>query len=326
LAAAGGTDLERVATTILQEVPDDLARSSTTHRFHALAPTRAPRCAAIDGGSTVVLDVKTAGLYCVRAGYVIREPDDKHLDRTTTRNPRTVTRRTVHKHWDAVRQLHGWGVDVPIPHLENDRIVPQLAEAERILAEYDACRRALHELHKDDLLLVDGSLEDEERYSPLRESLIDRARDHGVNLAGVSKDSSLSLGGVLPFTYELEEIADQRRIATPWWVDVTDALGRSPDAYRILCVRLDARSPAFRVDIGIGDPERIVAWLAELSNDPVFPGYPYPLARVHQRVAYSSAEAIDLRRDLEGIVARARGYKLSLRLFGRGRDVLALAN
>lgn len=324
MAAEGRTELEQVASTILHEVPES-ASAADAVRFRPVTRSAAPRCAAVDGGSTVVLDAKTVGLYFVRVGYVVRRTDDTHLDRLTARSPRTVTRRNVDRHWDALRELHAWGVDVPMPRIESDRVVPQLAEAERMLAEYAACRRALHELEPGDLLLVDGSLEDEERCTPLRESLVDRCRDHGVLLAGVSKDSGLSIGGILPFTMELEELAERRGVPTPWWVDVTDALGRGSGLYRTLCVRLDARSPSFRVDVGLGEPERIVGWLAELSNDPVFPGYPYPLARAHQRVAYSSAEAMDLRRDLEGIVARARGYRLSLRLFGRGRDVLTLA-
>jgi hypothetical protein len=327
MSASAGGELERVASTILGEVPEHEGNGPDSLQFRTIEPGAASRrVAAVDGGSTVVLDVKTTGLYFVRTGYVIRDANDRYLDRLVAKTPSTVTRRTLASEWARICRNHAWGVDVPLPILERDRLVPQLAEAERILAEYDAARRALKELRRGDLLLMDGSLDEEERYAPLRESLLDRAQEAGVDLVAVSKDSSLSLNGILPLTIELEEIAHSRQIATPWWIDVTEALGGRERLFRTLCVRLDARAPAYRVDVGLGVPAACVASLLQISNDPVFAGYPYPLGRIHQHVNYSTGEAIDLRRQLEGIVARARGYRLSLRLFGRGRDVLALAN
>ncbi|MBI2078622.1 MAG: DNA double-strand break repair nuclease NurA [Euryarchaeota archaeon] len=317
--------LEEAAATILDEVPGDAAHGHPIE-FHAVAPVEGSgRVAAVDGGSTVVLDIRTAGLYCVRAGYVLRDAGDTILDRTTSRAARTVTRRDLAGAWPSRVQQYGWGLDVPAPTFESTRLVPQLAEAERILAEYDAARRALHELRRGDLLLVDGCLGEEDRYEVLGASLEERAAEAGVRLAGLSKDSALSLGGVLPLSLELEEIAEKAGVKTPWWADVTEALGRGEEETRVLVARFDARSPAFRLDV-VGAPGPVVARIAELCNDAAFPGYPYPLARVHARVHYESGEAVGLRHDLEAIVARRRGHRLSFRLFGKGRDVLQLVD
>ena len=323
--ASPANALEEAVASILDEVPKD-QETGPRIAFQNVAPLdQAARVAAVDGGSTVVLDVQSTGLYCVRAGYCLREPGDRILDRTTARVYRTVTRRGLAGAWKPRLVQYAWGVDAPVPAFDATRMVPQLAEAERILAEYDAARRALHELQRGDLLLLDGSLGDEDRYRALQDSLEERAHDVGVHVAGLSKDSGLSLGGVLPLPLELEELALARNVPTPWWTDVTEPLGKRDDGHRLLVARFDARAPAFRLDVA-GDPAPAVARVAELCNDAAYPGYPYPLARAHARVHFESGEAVDLRHDLETIVARRRGHRLSFRLFSKGRDVLQLVD
>ncbi len=53
---------------------------------------------------------------------------------------------------------------------------------------------------------------------------------------------------------------------------------------------------AFRVDVNRYDkekPERILEVIASLSQDPVYPGYPYPLAAIHNRVTIAKSEIED---------------------------------
>lgn len=322
---AAAPALEEAAAAILDEATVDAAKTASLTLHAVPAIDQGARVAAVDGGSTILLDVRSTGLYYVRAGYCLRDAGDQILDRRTARAPRTVTRRDLANAWRPRVAHYAWGVDVPAPPFESTRIVPQLAEAERILAEYDAARRALQELRRGDLLLLDGSLGDEDRYAALQASLEERADEVGVRVAGLAKDSGLSLGGVLPLPLELEELAIAREVPTPWWTDVTDPLGRSDGAHRVLVARFDARAPAFRLDV-VGEPASVVAHVASLCNDAAYPGYPYPLARVHARVHFESGEAADLRHELENIVARRRGHRLSFRLFGKGRDVLQLAD
>lgn len=324
---AGGTltpSLEEAANAILEEV-----QGSPEHPLDflpILPSTDHRRCAAVDGGSTVVLNARTAGLYAVRAGYVLREPNDRHLLRITTNTWRTATKRSTGRLWADLKKHYGWGVDVTSPKLDASRLVPQLAETERVLAEFDASRRALKELHPGDVLLVDGSFDDEERFAPLRENLLEWAEAGGVGVIGVSKDTGLSMGGTLPFTLELEELSTARKATTPWMVDVTKALSYDELGFQVFGMQFDPRSTPYRVDVSGVEPADAASFLLSLCNDPAYAGYPYPLARVHHRVHYESGESMDLRRELEGIVARRRGHRLSMRLFGNGRDVLELAN
>lgn len=316
-------ELEDAAQAILEEVPlDPNARSP---RLLSFSPSASPRCAAVDGGSTVVLNVRTAGVYAIRAGYVVRDPADHSLNRVTTRLSRTATRRGFSSAWEDIRRHYAPGLELEAPRVDGGRVVPQLAEAERDLAEYDAARRALHELRRGDLLLLDGCLDDEHKL-PLRASLLEWAAASGVAVIALSKDTSLSIHGILPMTLELEEVAVRQKASPPWFVDATAEVGRADAPYRILAAQFDPRAPPFRVDVAGVEPARAVSWAASLCNDPAYPGYPYPLARVHERVHFESGEALDLRRELEGIVARRRGHRLSARLFGQGRDVLKLAS
>ncbi len=324
---AGGTpapSLEEAANAILEEVQGTLDHPLEFLPIQVAKHGR--RCAAVDGGSTVVLNARTAGMYAIRAGYALREPDDRHLLRISSNTWRTATKRSTGRLWTELKRHYAWGVDVEAPKIDAARLVPQLAEAERVLAEFDASRRALKELRSGDLLLVDGSFDDEERFAPLRENLLEWAEAGGVGVIGVSKDTSLSVGGILPFTLELEELSASRKVTAPWMVDVTAALGYGERGFQVFGMQFDTRSTPYRVDVSGVDAAEAASFLLSLCNDPAYAGYPYPLARVHQRVHYESGESMDLRRELEGIVARRRGHRLSMRLFGNGRDVLELAN
>lgn len=326
VASGPGSELEHAIAPILDEVGDEPPVSYALE-FRRITPSPVPRgMAAVDGGSSVVLDARTSGLYAVRAGYTIRTEGDRFLDRIPTKAYRTVTRRSFLTAWEGLRKLYSWGVPFETPALEPMRLVPCLADDERSLAEYNAARRALLELRRADLLLLDGSLDSEERLGELRDSLVERAQEAGIPIASVTKDSTRTIGGVLPVTMEMEELAVKRKLAAPWFVEVTEALGLSDGRSRVLVARFDARTPAYRVDVAGAPPEEILGALLECCNDAAYPGYPYPLARIHHRVHFEPGESADLRRDLEGIVARRRGHRLSVRLLTRGRDVLELAH
>jgi hypothetical protein len=143
-------------------------------------------------------------------------------------------------------------------------------------------------------------------------------------VAGVSKDTTVSLTGTLPFTLEVEETARHVQAPARFFVDVTAQLTRAA-AFRTFAVRWDGHCPAYRLDIPDGvDAARIAAACLRVCNDVAYPGYPYPLARVHQAVHYSEDRSGDLKRQLEARIAEQRGSGFSMRLFGRGRDVLRL--
>lgn len=296
-------------------------------RFEPLPAASEPGgAAAVDGGHSLVSDVATCGIVAVRAGFCLRDTHDAFQDRRTRNVVHLVTRRRVAEDWETWVRPYDWGTGVPAPTTSGSQWLRGFAEAERIVAEFDAARRALRLLKEGDLLLLDGSLDAEALQERLQPNLLEAARSQGVTVVAVSKDSSLSLGGVLPLSLELEEAARRARAPARFFVDVSAALNRG-GPYRTFGVRWDSHAPVYRVDVARAaseTAETAMERLGALANDVAFPGYPYPLARAHGLAHFPDYESADLRHRLEATVAERRGSLFSSRLFGRGRDVLTL--
>ncbi len=283
------------------------------------------RVTAIDGGQSLVVNLGVLGLIAIRAGYSTRLPNDRFLDVTTYSEARELVRRDVEAEWNRLVRLYAQDWPSPPPLPSGPHWLSAWAEAERSLAEFDAAQKALRSLEAGDLLLVDGSLDPALLNASWAEAVGEAARRRGVHVVGVTKDTSVTIGGDLPFTLELEDAARRQGAPALFAADVTDLVG-GPERFRTFGIRLDSRSPVYRVDVAAaegGDSEAVLGRLAALSNDVAYPGYPYVLARIHDRVHFSEDESMELKAELESLVAERRGSLYSFRLFGRGRDVLA---
>jgi hypothetical protein len=142
------------------------------------------------------------------------------------------------------------------------------------------------------LVLVDGDLQPDRRIpATWLAELLYAASAGGVTVAGVTKHSSLSLGGA-PLLGVLERTATAALGPRAcWWVPVART---RPDAgggpgVRIVVARLDPDARfAFRIDLpDRGAVEPALAALSGLCDDAAFPGYPFPLS-VADRLAACS--------------------------------------
>jgi hypothetical protein len=161
--------------------------------------------------------------------------------------------------------------------------------------EWYAVERCVDEADEGALVLVDGDLWPDWRIpSDHVGALLERGRQRGVLVVGVTKHSSLSRGGA-PLLGQLEAEAEEAfGPDTRWWAPVAAShpaedsshSAEAPDrptsalAVQVVAARLDpAARFSFRVDIPVGaPPEPALASLAAVSDDAAFPGYPYPLA------------------------------------------------
>lgn len=283
--------------------------------------------AAVDAGSSVLLDLSSCGLVAVRAGATQRLPVDRFRDSPPLEQIRLIRRATLAKTWEEVVRDHAWGNDIEAPVLRSGQGLRGWADTERSVTEFDASMRALRDLPAGGILLLDGALDDDGWAPALRQGLLRRAESQGVHVAALSKDSSLTFSGTLPFTLELEAEARAKSWPARFFVDVTRALKQPGRSVRTFGARFDERGTVYRVDAALvrgNDPTWLFAQLARLCNDAAYPGYPYALARIHNQVHYEDGETADLRRDLEARVAERRGSLLGSRLFSKGRDVLVL--
>lgn len=295
-------------------------------RFEPITATDGPvRAAAVDGGQSILVDLGSSGVVALRAGYTLREPPDRYVDAVPINEVRLLTRKGVGDVWRQFTKEHDWGGGPPMPRVAGSKWVRPWCEALRRVAEFDMARRALVRLRVGDLLLVDGSLDEEAESDGLVASLLGAARRMGVHVVAFSKDTSLSLDGILPFTIEVEQHAVAAHAPASFAVDVGDALSRT-GPFSTYAARFDTRAPVYRVDVAACDaPDRdVLALVAAHCNDVAYLGYPYPLARIHDHVHFAGDQSADLKNQLEALVARHRGSLYSLRLFGRGRDVLTM--
>lgn len=283
------------------------------------------RAAAVDGGQSILVDLGSAGVVALRAGYTVREPPDQYVDLVPVNEVRLLTRRRSLDLWREFTKDHDWGSGLEPPRNPGAKWVRPWCEALRRVAEFDLARRALVKMRTGDVLLMDGSLDDEAEPAGLTPTLLRAARRMGVHVAAVSKDTSLTLDGILPFTVEIEQHAVRSKAPARFAVNVGESLGRT-DPYATYAARFDARSPVYRVDVAAADASdaHVLGLVSALCNDVAYLGYPYPLARIHDLVHFASDQSGDLKHQLEALVAQHKGSLYSLRLFGKGRDVLAM--
>jgi hypothetical protein len=154
--------------------------------------------------------------------------------------------------------------------------------------EWEAVERCVDEADEGALVLVDGDLWPDWRIpSEHVGALLERARQRGVLVVGVTKHSSLSRGGA-PLLGQLEAEAEEALGPDArWWAPLATSRPAaeldqhaSPLAVQVVAARLDpAARFSFRIDLPAGTPpEPALAALAAVANDAAFPGYPYPLA------------------------------------------------
>jgi hypothetical protein len=285
--------------------------------------------AAVDGGSTVLLDVVSCGCVAVRAGFTTRDPEDVHSDGPVAERVGVLVRQDPHAWWRALVDEYAWGLSPELPAPRTRNVMALWADAARSLLEYHAARSALGDLAPGDILLLDGALEEDPSGLGLTASLLERARERNVIVLALSKDSARSIQGMLPFPIELEDMAARTQGPRRFMVDVTQALKLTGRGFRCFGVRWDATAPVMRVDLPDDrrhDAAAIVSAVGAACNDPSVAGYPYPLARIHRRVRFAPDTVIDLRRSMEALVSESRGSRIGMRLFGRGRDVLDLGS
>ena len=254
-------DLAEVAEEVRKRISATISRD----RYMEIDPEEGSLC-AVDGGSAVLADRGTYLIGAVRIGYFLQKEDKIRMEISKVR----------------IRLF-----DTSGDHPED------LVSGWRRSMEMEYAMKALDHLSPGDVLVMDGSLDG-------MVGLISTARKRGVLVAGVSKSSRLNLKGG-PAAAVAMRSALEAGIKGAWFLpvyayqdgvwsalpeemsmeDLQEVLERSSFVTGI--ARLHGHSDfAFRVDL---TDMKALSVLASLSSDAVYPGYPYPLAAIHNRVA-----------------------------------------
>lgn len=229
---------------------------------------------AVDGGQALVADARCLQVVATRASRVRFQNGNCVLEEEGELRAQVLAGAD-----DRAAALSALGLD----HLAADTQVDVNLLRDRW--EWEAVERSVEEAEPGGLVLVDGDLLPDWRIPPAYlAGLLSSAAAKVVNLAGITKHSSLSRGGA-PLVGQLElEAAAAFGPRSMWWAPIAHTKsGPEVDpagALQVVAARLDPDARyAFRVDLPAAtDPARALGALSALCDDAAFPGYPYPLA------------------------------------------------
>lgn len=214
----------------------------------------------------------------------------------------------------------------------------RVASIARRFAEWTLSHQVIEkELEEDDIVVRDGSLQvsfaNENIYS---EKGFESAKKVGAIFTGLSKTSHLATDGNSSLLGSINRFADECQIEYPTWC-YCPVGSCSSQEYRALItiVKLNPHSNhVFRYEIlkeqarelkkaGVVD---VVSALAENSNDPVFPGYPYGLidADLHARVREDEKEIYKTR--ILSEISKKKGMLLKVLADLRSADAHDILN
>jgi hypothetical protein len=257
---------------------------------------------AVDGGQALVADARCLQVYAARASRV------RWRDGSSVLEDEGNLQAFLFGLGEERRSLSALGAPVPPDSPVDVNLV-------RDWKEWSAVGRCVDEVDPGGMVLVDGDLQPDWRIpSSWLGSLLERAGERRVLVAGVTKHTSLSWNGA-PLLAQLERMASESLGERAcWWVP--DARTR-PDVgagIQVVVARMDPDARfSFRVDLPADvDAEPALASLSALCDDAAFPGYPYPLSVADRLAACGSYVRDEMWTQIEEELDRA-GVPLDVR-------------
>ena len=256
---------------------------------------------AVDGGSATVVKGRSFLIGVYRTGSVIFHNGKRIKQKTLPLRLEIISQSDLsEKYFSAYRDLTG---EEPSEAPEIEKMLDRL----RLFSEWKLAQGLLDELKDGDMLLIDGSLK--ASIAPPYNFLLkitQKAKTKGVHLVGVTKTSTLYWGDRSPLIPAVVKIGERFCPDSRWFCKISaDGLHTKSPSYfgTIYVAKLKASSDfAFRVDVNRFDqinPNIVFSFLSNLSSDPAFLGYPYPLASAHNLARITKGEVDDVRYRLQ---------------------------
>ena len=267
---------EEDLATVLKGLERHLASDIPADAFNPIEPVPGRIC-AVDGGSAVLFDGGSFTIAAARAGSVLYDGTRSFSEDVSSIAVRLFGSSEIDSDGGFMEPISSW----------------------RAGMEEDASIDAIGSLGAGEVLAVDGALVGAGAGSRT-ERLLAAAGERGVLVVGVSKKTRLVHEGK-PAVMNAMLSADAGSVDRPWHVPLMTRSGVTTS----IAILHPVSTFAFRIDHT--DPGALGV-LAAASGDPVYPGYPYPLARAHNAVAIHTPTSYGLRsvladrcRELEGI-------------------------
>lgn len=265
-------------------VDDSKASSEIDFNFKSFkAKNHSNKVIAIDGshhnikGTNFVFSTLRTGYLMYQNGRIIEEKIDPISVEFIMNNQAPVVG-YEYKHEKYYQEIIG---DIPNGKLEFEKVTERI----RTLLEWKQINSSIDLLDKGDIIIFDGSLISGE-ISTSHEyvsKLMDRTKEKGITIIGLSKDTSLSIDSA-PLTLALAASAKKHHPDKNWFVEYEGNY----------FVKFSNKSEQiFRVDAVTPDDTNIEEVLSKIGAycfDPAIFGYPYPMQKIHDAVRISEME------------------------------------
>ncbi len=302
--AKGVGDWSRsIAETLLSVYSQNVLPPLSEDDFQVFKTHKGPHLtAAVDGSSSVILKAPNFIVGFQRVLAIIFD-DGNEVDR---------------------REEAGAPIFIRKPDLNRDflthcKLIPRLTnkvkDPETVLSlvreakELEMIESLVSDLPAGSMLLVDGTLMPGIPHLENKMAdILGIAEDRNIKLIGLSKSTSLSLKGI-PLLPHIQYWSNRMVHKKKWYLNVPVTFGQ--DIFRgnnissrpplVTAVKLHPLSQfVFRADLFPGnDPSKYLGVLSRYCRDAGYPGYPYPLVKVHNEVAITKAESEDMVNELE---------------------------
>ncbi len=283
----------------------EVAGGISAENFQQFARSDSSPVMAVDGGSSTILDAGSFIVAGIRVGSALYR-DRKFIPGTS--HEMHLLHLSMGELADAYSIFYAKTVGGEPP--DSPRGLDEAVGRIRTLMEWDYLECAISSgLEAGTVLAFDGALwAGIKGMGAMLERIISTARDSGIVLCGISKKSMLThlSKPLIPVV----QMAGESVLPGKMWHYPVDASGYGDRIFgqvHVAKLHPDSRY-VFRVDLSLPEgvtAEEALGKLAYHANDPTYAGYPYPLARAHNDVAFSRSEVEDLRNMMRSRAIRA---------------------
>lgn len=276
--------LLQVTENMIKLSKDNKKYSNETFDFHPFK-AKNTNCsfAAVDGshhnlkGTNIVFSTLRTGYHIYKSGkQVISKIDPIKLEFIMKNDDPDLGFLTKHEFY-----YHSITGDIPTGKMEFEKVTERI----RTLLEWDKIKELILRLQHGDMIIFDGSLISGEISTShdFYEELVNLAKEKGIALVGLSKDTSLSIGSA-SVPYVLLNASKKQVPNQNWFVEFEDTYFARFSQTKELVFRVDMVRPEHMT------VEEIMASIGAYSHSKATPGYPYPMQKIHDSVRISEIE------------------------------------
>jgi hypothetical protein len=322
---------ESTAGRIREAVPENLAEQFgdscgiSSMDFRTCKPSSCGEICAVDGSNTLLLESGSLAIVLFRAAQSTFQNLEREGRSLTPMRFAIIGHGTENEDFPFLyEECFGLAPGTPLGNEDRARTAGILRDT----LEYWVMEQMAGSLEQGAMLLRDGPLRvSHASHDPVLTGIEQKCKVRGIDLAGISKQTSATWGDGHPLLASVHTLAETLGVPSPWWIPIDPAIldhtqfsqWQHGQTY-VARLHSRARSPLkieLIHDVQESKVETIMNRLASCSGDGRIPGYPYPLFDAHRIVVLGEDIVEQARSDLmRRIAASGIGRQTYEILFG----------